>query len=272
MGESTTAPGPALRPQAPRGSYSWSWRIQPFELTALPERRGTAAGCLEQALPPACARRRQAGGCRGPHGGAERPAPTSRPHARRPPLSFLTSRSALAARRNWGLCFFMIFRKVLRGAVRFILLLLPLRPLPPRAGPTAPAQPPSAVRIRRPGAGARPPAVTHFPTAARGATPEERGAERRPPPPSRCRRRGSGANAFPWKPRETVVTRGEPHGASVPSGRAAADKAEGERGAVPPAAAASAPPCPPPGAASAVPARGSPEGRALAAAAGGQRL
>lgn len=34
-----------------------------LQLTALPERLGTAAGCLMQALSPARARRRQAGGC-----------------------------------------------------------------------------------------------------------------------------------------------------------------------------------------------------------------
>lgn len=75
------------------------------------------------------------------------------PTARASPDARLTSKSVLAASRKWGLCFFMIFRKAPRGAVRLILFLPVLLLLLPWQG----SAPPAAVRIRRPGAGALPP-------------------------------------------------------------------------------------------------------------------
>lgn len=224
MAKSPAAPGPALRPQAPRGGAPMNledWRR--------PSGRGPQPAAWSGRCPPAGARRRQAGGCRDQRWGAERPAPSSGPSARRPPLSFLTSRSVLAARRNCGWCFFMIFRKVLRGAVRFILLLLfllPLRPLTAENGPNGSR--PTAVRIGRPGAGAHPPwRTSQRPGGAPppGSAAGRGGGESSPLlpspssfPPLRVPP-GRGAEAFPWKPHEMAVVRGEPYGASAPSRR-----------------------------------------------------
>lgn len=225
---------PALWAQAPQGS-TVVMEDAALELTALPELLGTAADCLGQAGDFGAG-----GKLRGRRWGAERPAPTSRPHTRRPPLSFLTSRSAFAARRNWGLCFLIIFRNVLRGAVRFILLFLFLPLRPPRTGLNG-SRPPSAVRIRRPSVAARPPWRTSQrpraappPRSAQGP-PALRAPPRppapplpAPPAPAAARRR------FPGNRKKSQALRERRPAPLAPSGRAAAGKAERARGTVPP--------------------------------------